>query len=319
MQSLNPHHDFGTSTVLAVVGPTAVGKSALAERIACAYDGEIVSADSMQVYRRMDIGTAKTPGSQRAVPYHCVDMVDPGEPFSAALYQRAARESIEAITVAGRLPVVVGGTGLYVRAALDAMEFPAGEQVANVRRETYERIARHEGPQALHDELARRDEVSARLIHPNNVRRVVRALEMADEGVSYAAQAAGFSDRRSVYAARFLGLSMAREELYRRIDLRVVDMVDNGLVAEVERLLAAGFREALTSQQAIGYKELVPVLEDGLDLETAVEQIQRASRRYAKRQLTWFRSDPRIQWIDVTGMSTAQAYDAAIETLDWKR
>lgn len=315
MQSTSPN-SASTPSVLCVVGPTAVGKSAVAELIAAARNGEIVSADSMQIYRGMDIGTAKTPAGERRVRYHCIDLLEPGEPFSAALYQRVARESIDSIIGDGRLAVVVGGTGLYVRAAVDVMEFPAGEQVANERRAAYEQMAAERGPEALHAELERRDPASAALLHPNNVRRVVRALEMADEGVSYAAQAAGFSDRRSHYDARFLGLTMARDELYRRIDERVIAMVEGGLLAEVERLLAAGFREALTSQQAIGYKELVPVLEDVVELDVAVEQIQRATRRYAKRQLTWLRSDPRIEWVDVTGMSPSEAHQAALETLD---
>ncbi len=306
-----------TRRALAVVGPTAVGKTALAERLACDLAGEIVSADSMQVYRRMDIGTAKPAPSERRVPYHCIDLVDPGAPYSAALYQRDARAAIEDIGARGRLPIIAGGTGLYVRAALDRMEFPRGEQADNPARTAYETYAAERGTSALHLLLAKRDPASAAAIHPNNTRRVIRALEMADQGVSYAEQLAGFTQRDCIYDARFVGLSMDRDELYRRIDARVDAMLEAGLLGEVERLLDEGFRTALTAAQAIGYKEFVPVLEEGADLGEAVAAVKQASRRYAKRQLTWFRSDPRIAWIDVTGMSLADAADAAHDTLDW--
>lgn len=302
--------------VIAVVGPTASGKSALAEGIALARGGEIVSADSMQVYRGMDIGTAKQPQGERAVPYHCLDLVDPGEPFSAALYQRCSRDAIDSILACGRTPVVVGGTGLYLRAALDDLDFPPGEQADNHGREQYEAIAEVEGAEALWRMLDERDPASAALLHPNNVRRVVRALEMLDEGTRYADQAAGFARRESVYPTRFLGLTMEREALYRRIDDRVDAMLAAGLLGEVEGLLSAGLRDALTAAQAIGYKELVGVIEGERPLEEAVEEIKRSSRRYAKRQLTWFRADSRVQWLDVTGLSPAAALEAALDTLD---
>jgi tRNA dimethylallyltransferase len=306
-----------TTRVLAVVGPTAVGKTALAEELAVRLSGEIVSADSMQIYRGMDIGTAKPAPDERRVAYHCLDLADPGEPFSAALFQRAAREAIAGVASRGSLPVVAGGTGLYVRAALDRMEFPKGEQADNPRREAYEAFAAENGPDALHELLAQRDPDSAAAVHPNNTRRVIRALEMADEGVSYAEQAAGFSARESVYDVCMIGLTMEREALYARIDARVDAMISAGLLGEVERLLEAGLREALTASQAIGYKEFVPVIEDGADLGEAIDAVKQASRRYAKRQLTWFRSDPRIAWIDVGELTGAQAADAAADRLDW--
>jgi len=303
--------------VLAVVGPTAVGKTALAEELAVRLGGEIVSADSMQIYRGMDIGTAKPPLAQRRVPYHCLDLAEPGEAFSAALFQTAAREAIADITARGKLPVVAGGTGLYVRAALDAMEFPAGEQQDNAVRAGYEAYAAEHGPEALHSLLAERDPASATALHANNVRRVVRALEMAHDGVSYAEQRAGFSARTSVYDARFIGLTMDRARLYQRVDERVEEMVAAGLLNEVRRLLGAGLREALTASQAIGYKEFVPVIEGDASMEEAVSAVKQASRRYAKRQLTWFTADPRIRWIDVTELTLNQATDAAMGTLDW--
>jgi len=297
--------------VAAVVGPTAVGKSAVAEGLALARGGEIVSADSMQVYRGMDIGTAKMPPDARLVPYHCIDLVDPGSPYSAALYQRDARAALADIDARGRSAVLVGGTGLYVRAALDAMEFPMGEYVSPVR-EAIERRAEALGREGLHRLLEQRDPESAALIHPNNVRRVVRALELLETGgPTYAEQATHFSERRTEVPAKLIGLTMQRSALYARIDTRVDAMVADGLLDEVRTLLASGYRQALTAAQAIGYKELVPVVEAGAELEEAVAAIKQATRRYAKRQLTWFRADPRIEWIDVTELSSPDTVSAA--------
>jgi tRNA dimethylallyltransferase len=314
---MNPLLDPADTRVLAVVGPTAVGKTALAEELAVHLGGEVISADSMQVYRGMDIGTAKPAPDQRRVPYWCIDLVGPGEPFSAALFQRHARGAITDIAERGRLPVVVGGTGLYVRAALDDMEFPEGEQTDNPVRAHYEAYAAEHGAEALHALLAERDPESAAVLHARNVRRVVRALEMLDQGVSYARQRAGFSARKSVYDTRFLGMTMDRERLYERIDGRVDAMMAAGLLGEVEWLLQAGLREALTSSQAIGYKELVEVIVGNAELDAAVADIKQASRQYAKRQLTWFRGDPRVHWIDVTELTPLQQKEAALHALDW--
>lgn len=303
--------------VLAVVGPTAVGKTAVAEELAVRLGGEIVSADSMLVYRGMDIGTARPPVAERRVPYHCIDLVNPGQPFSAAIFQAASRSAIADIAARGALPIVAGGTGLYVRAAVDRMEFPRGKQYGNVVREHYEAIAAKEGPEALYALLVEKDPESAVHIHQNNTRRVVRALEMLDDGVSYAQQREGFTERESIYNTHFIGLEMDRGPLYKRIDARVDTMLEAGLLDEIETLLAAGFRDAITSVQAIGYKEFVPVIEKGADLAKAVVAVKQASRRYAKRQLTWFRADPRIKWIDVTELDTSEAADVALDTLDW--
>lgn len=296
---------------LAIVGPTASGKSAVAESLARRLHGEIVSADSMQVYRGMDIGTAKTPSNERGVPYHCIDLVDPGQSYSAALYQQAARTAIDDIRARGAQPLVVGGTGLYVRAALDEFVFPAGALDDAARREL-ERRAEAEGPESLHEELAQLDPEAAARIHPNNVRRTVRALEMLASGKPYSEQASGFSERHDHYVGtRYLGLTMDREELYRRVDSRVDDMLASGLQDEVATLVGAGYRGAITAMQAIGYKELLPVLDGAAGVDVAAAEIKQATRRYAKRQLSWFRSDPRIAWLDVTGLSPAEASDAA--------
>ncbi|MBN2840921.1 MAG: tRNA (adenosine(37)-N6)-dimethylallyltransferase MiaA [Coriobacteriia bacterium] len=302
--------------VLAIVGPTAVGKSGIADGVARTLGAEIVSADSMQVYRGMDVGTAKTPPAQRSVPYHCIDLLDPGTPYSAALFQADARTAIDALRVRGVPSVLVGGTGLYVRAALDTMEFPSGETTSSIRFEL-ERRATVEGPRALHDELTRLDPASAALVHPNNTRRVIRSLEMLAAGTSYAKQASGFSRRTFHYAeTTLIGLTLERGELYHRIDERVDTMVDTGLLDEVQRLLERGFADALTSTQAIGYKELVPVLRGQADPSAAIDEIKRSTRRYAKRQLAWFRADPRVSWLDVTGLSTPEAIDSVLDLLE---
>jgi tRNA dimethylallyltransferase len=297
--------------VIAVVGPTGVGKTAVGEEIAVRLGGEIVSADSMQVYRGMDVGTAKQPRSVRRVPYHLLDVAEPGEHYSVALYQRAARAAIDGVLAGKGVPVVVGGSGLYVRAALDDMVFPSG-QPASPTRERFEQLATELGPERLHAYLAERDPEAAALIHRNNTRRVLRALEMLEgDGVSYADQHALLAERRAVYRASYVGLTMDRTELYARIDARVDAMLSAGLLDEVRTLLEAGHRPALTAAQAIGYKELVPVIEHGADLTAAADTIKQATRRYAKRQLTWFRADPRVRWVDVTGLSSAAAAEAA--------
>lgn len=301
---------------IVIVGPTAVGKSAISERLAHALGSEVISADSMQIYRGMDIGTAKTPAADRRTPIRCIDLVEPGEPYSAALYQRDARRAIDGLLDRGLAPVVAGGTGLYVRAAIDRFEFPSGE-LTGPERNQLETHASEIGSKALHAELAAVDPLAAALIHPNNTRRTIRALEMLAQGRSYADQAGGFSAREPYYqGTRWIGISMDRAALYERIDARVREMVADGLLAEVKGLLDAGYREALTAAQAIGYKELVPVLDGKGQLEDAIAEIQQASRRYAKRQLSWFRSDPRVKWLDVTGLSPSDAFGLVVQLLE---
>lgn len=308
--------------VVAILGPTASGKTAIAQCLAemLPNGGEIVSADSMQVYRGMDLGTAKPPPAERTVAYHCIDIVDPGEPFSAALFQQAARDAIARISAAGRVPIVAGGTGMYVRAALDDWVFPSGEQTSAMRLDL-ELEATSSGARALHERLRSLDPSAAALIHPHNVRRTIRALEMAAEGVSYATQAAGFARRRSVYDTAFIGLHVEREALYRRIDDRVEAMVARGLLDEVGSLIAAGLRDGLTAPHAIGYKEFVPVVEGVSDMDDAIARVKQATRRYAKRQLTWLRGDPRIHWVDVTGSTPSDSAAAIIDLLEseWPR
>ena len=291
-----------------------VGQSSVAEGLAALWGAEIVSADSMQVYRGMDIGTAK-PRPPRTVPYHCLDLVDPGTPYSAALYQRDARAAIDAIIAKDAQAIVCGGTGLYVRAALDDWEFPKGE-LGTTARTRLEEEAELDGAEHMHARLSEVDPEAAAAIHPHNVRRVVRALEMAEQGSSYADQAAAFSERRCVYDTRFVGLTMDRGTLYERIDARVDAMLDEGLLDEIARLIEEGFHDALTSSQAIGYKEFVPVVEGSAGLDDALEAVKRTSRRYAKRQLTWFRGDPRVEWLDVTGVPTTDAVRRVAELVE---
>jgi tRNA dimethylallyltransferase len=296
--------------VIAIVGSTGVGKTAVAEELAALIEGEIVSADSMQVYRGMDIGTAKHPSASWRVPHHCLDLVDPGTPYSAALYQVDARRAIDDIALRGRVPVLVGGTGLYVRAALDEMHFPAGHEASPTRASLQSELERH-GPESLYALLVERDPNAAALIHRNNTRRVIRALEtLEDSGVSYAETKEHFAERIPHFPAIYVGLGVDRDVLYARIDARVDRMIEAGLLEEVAGLLAGGYRGALTAAQAIGYKELVPVLDGSGDLASAVTAIKQASRRYAKRQSTWFRADPRVRWMDVTKLSHTETADA---------
>lgn len=284
--------------VICIVGPTASGKSDLAQLVAAAIGGEVVSADSMQVYKGMDIGTGKVPPEDRIVAHHGLDLVDPGEPYSAALFQDYARSCFSDIAMRGKRSVLAGGTGLYIRAAIDDYDFPKGEQVENPVRERYMRFADEQGGQALWEELNRVDPASAQLIHPHNVRRVVRAFEMLSEGTNYAAQHARLQSMPQAIDAIVYGLEVTPGVLAQRIESRVDAMIEQGLVAEVKSLLQRGFREGVTAPQAIGYKEIVAALEGEGTLDDAVVRIKTATRRYAKRQRTWFRKDKRIVWID---------------------
>ncbi|MDR2957001.1 MAG: tRNA (adenosine(37)-N6)-dimethylallyltransferase MiaA [Coriobacteriales bacterium] len=296
--------------IIAIIGPTASGKSLLADRLAQRIGGEVISADSMQVYRGMDIGTAKIPLDERSVPYHGIDLVDPGETFTAALYQRYARAAISEIHTRGQRVVFCGGTGLYLRAALDDFDLDEGREdesgiTSASLRERLNKQAEELGAEAFHALLASSDPESAGLIHPNNTRRLIRAFELLEQGSSYAESSAGFSRFESAYPLRLIGLSLERELLYGLIDARVDAMLADGLLGEVQVLLSEGFSEALTAMQAIGYKELVPVLAGECPLGEAVDAIKQATRHYAKRQLTWFGRDPRVEWLDISDLHSA--------------
>ncbi|WP_102337462.1 tRNA (adenosine(37)-N6)-dimethylallyltransferase MiaA [Collinsella provencensis] len=295
--------------VVAITGPTAVGKSSVADRLALGWDTEVISSDAMQVYRGMDIGTAKTPVGERLVPLRLVDIVDPCEAYSAALYQRDARREIKRLQSENRVPVLCGGTGLYIRAALDEMTFPKGD-VSDERRTHYNQLADELGPEGLHALLEQRDPESAALIHMNNVKRVVRALEMCDEGVSYAEQSAGFSAPVMRYDHMTFALTMDRARLYERINARVDQMMEMGLLDEVKSLVKHGAANALTSRAAIGYKELIHYFDGELSLSEAVDLIKQRSRRYAKKQLIWCRRDVRMHWLDMDKLGIDGAVEA---------
>lgn len=284
--------------VIAVVGPTASGKSSLAQALALALDGEVVSADSMQIYRGMDIGTGKLLSDERLVPHHCLDIIDPGRPFSAALFQREARKCFETLDAQGKRSILCGGTGFYIRAAIDDYDFPAGEQQSNPLRERYQAMLKNQGARKLWEALRDVDPESAELIPENDSKRVIRALELLEEGTSYAHQKAALQSIPQAIPALFIGLDVDPAILRKRIDERVDAMVEEGLVAEVEGLLAQGFREGLCAPQAIGYKEIVAALDGRMSLQEAIDAMKIATHRYAKRQRTWFRKDQRIHWID---------------------
>lgn len=301
--------------VICVVGPTASGKTDLAQKLALALGGEVISADSMQIYRGMDIGTGKLPAVERLVPHHGLDLVDPGEPFSAALYQDYARNCFLDIDARGLRSVLCGGTGFYVRAAIDGYDFPKGEQVNNPVRERYLRVAEDQGAEVLWRLLEERDPASARIIPIADVKRVVRAFELLEDGLSYAEQRAKLASIPQVVPAVFIGLAVDPTLLRARIDARVDTMVEIGLVDEVRGLLAQGFREGVTAPQAIGYKEIVEALDGAISLDEAVERIKVATHRYAKRQRTWFRKDARIRWIDANSGNTDALFETALTTL----
>jgi len=297
--------------VLAIVGPTAVGKTALTLSLADSLGGEIISADSMQVYKGMDIGTAKpTPAERARVVHHLLDVREPGEAFSAADYQHLARVAVEDIVKRGMLPIFSGGTGMYIRAAIDDYNFVAISNDWRVRDEL-RREAREGGLSRLYARLADIDPPVASRVHANDERRIIRALEVFQiTGRPLSFWESQKDARQAVYDAVFIGLDRPRAELYARIDQRVEAMVAMGLVDEVRALLGRGM--SFVAHQALGYKEVLPFLEGRCSLEESKEMLKRETRRYAKRQLTWFRADARVQWIDARDEEKAQAEIMAI-------
>lgn len=286
--------------LLAVVGPTASGKTALSVKLAKALGGEIVSCDSMQIYRRMDVGTAKpTAEEQCGVAHHLFDIAEPDKAYSCADYVRDAKAAIQEISARGRLPILCGGTGLYLDSLLRGGNFE--ETVTDLAlREELQAFAQAHGNHALHERLAEVDPESAEAIHENNVKRVIRALEIyLTTGMTKTE--ADLRSRRfaSPYDATVIGLRFEdRDLLYSRIDRRVEEMMQNGLLDETRRLLAEGvFERNSTAAQAIGYKELIGYLQGESDLAESVEILKRATRRYAKRQLTWFGAKDYVRWI----------------------
>ncbi|WP_018752866.1 tRNA (adenosine(37)-N6)-dimethylallyltransferase MiaA [Paenibacillus sanguinis] len=285
--------------LLVLVGPTAVGKTKLSIELAKSLSCEIISGDSMQVYREMDIGTAKISQAEMGgVPHHLIDVLRPDEPFSVAMFQEWCRQLIPEITARGHLPFVVGGTGLYVESVCYEFQFTEAGADEEFRANQQAYADRH-GAEALHARLAAVDPKSATRLHPNDVRRVIRALEIYHlTGGTLSSQLEG-QNKQSPYELCIIGLTMDRQMLYNRIEQRIDEMLRLGLVHEVRGLLDKGYTRELVSMQGLGYKEIIEHLEDGLPLELAVEKLKRDTRRFAKRQLSWFRHMKEIAWIDV--------------------
>ena len=285
--------------ILVVSGPTASGKTALAVELALAHNGEVVSADSMQIYRRMDIGTAKpTRAEMRGVPHHMLDVADPEEDFSVARYVELAARCVDDILARGKLPIVAGGTGLYIDSLLSGRTFARFDPDSPLRRELEEELARRGGA-ALLEELARVDPDTAARLHPNDGKRIVRALEVyRSTGTTLTAHNAMTRSLPPRYSALTLTLAFQRrEDMWDRIDRRVDRMMADGLAEEVRALLDSGVPDRCTAMQAIGYKEMAAALRGDGDTARAAEEIKLRSRQYAKRQLTWFRRNPDARWL----------------------
>ena len=295
--------------VVAVVGPTATGKSDLGVALALALAGEVVNADASQLYRGMDVGTAKLPPAERrGVPHHQLDVLDVREEATVAAYQAAARTELEAVRARGRVPVVVGGSGLYVRALLDRMEIPPTDAGVRAR---WEAELEREGPEALHARLAAVDPVAARAIQPRNGRRVVRALEVVElTGRPFSAT---MPAREHVRPTVVLGLRADREVLDARIARRAEDMWRSGLVEEVRGLVGRGLREGRTASRAVGYAQALRQLDGELTQEEAVADTVVATRRLARRQERWFGPDPRVVWLEHDAPDLLDRAFAAVE------
>ncbi len=282
--------------IVIICGPTGIGKTAAAIDLARHLGGQIVGADSMQIYRHMDIGTAKpTPQEQAAVPHHLIDVVDPDTPFDAVRYTAMATDCIRRLREAALPAVVAGGTGLYIKALVHGL-FAARAPDPNIRRRL-ERRADAEGVAGLHAELHRRDPASAARIHPNDRFRIIRALETFEatgRSLSELQRRHGFADKR--FTTFKIGLEIDRDALYARINQRVEAMIAEGLVAEVQSLLDQGYHAGLKPMQAIGYRHIVDYLSGNTAWDETVTLMKRDTRRYAKRQLTWFKADPEIVW-----------------------
>lgn len=300
--------------IAVIVGATASGKTGVGITLAGRLNGEIISADSMQIYREMAIGTAKpTPAERAAVPHHLVDFVSPDTAYSVAAFKTDAQTAIEAILSRERVPVVVGGTGLYINALTLPWDFaePTGDPAV---REALEARYDTEGAEALHRELETLDPAAAEKIHPHNKKRIVRALEVYQvTGETKSAWEARARQIELPYDFVMMGIGMSRSELYARIDHRVDRMMAGGLLDEVSALLDAGYGPDLLSMQAIGYKELIPAVRGEQPLTECVRILKRNTRRFAKRQLTWFRRDPRIRWYDPADYASSEAMAAAMQ------
>ncbi len=296
---MNQTQNRNKSPLIILTGPTAVGKTHLSVELAKRIDGEIISADSMQVYRGMDIGSAKvTPEEMRGIPHHLIDEFEPWEEFHVVKFQQYALRYIEEIQSRGRIPILVGGTGFYIQAVLYGIDFTE-HGLDTAYRESLEMLAKEQSPQVLHDMLREIDPESADAIHANNVKRVIRALEFYHEtGTKISEHNEKERARQSPYNFAYFVLNEPRAALYEKIDLRVDQMMCAGLLDEVKRLRDAGCTRDMVSMQGLGYKELLDYLAGDDSLEEAIRILKRDTRHFAKRQLTWFRRERDVIWLD---------------------
>lgn len=294
--------------LVVILGPTAVGKSEIAVELALRLNGEIVSADSVQLYKYINIGTAKlSPGEQKGIPHYFLDMLEPDEEFSVARYQKLAREKIEEIVRRGKLPFLVGGAGLYIQAVIDPYHFPEMKGQQELRRNYRKLRAEGKGAQ-LYQQLQAIDPETANRLHPNDFRRVSRALEVYHlKGLPISSYQKKHSSTDELYNLAMIGLNRSRPELYRRIEQRVDRIFAMGIVEEVKSLLDRGYLPGLKPLQTLGYRQVIEYLSGAYDLATAIALTKKATRNYAKRQLTWFRRDERIQWFSLNEETNMEA------------
>lgn len=308
--------------LIILTGPTAVGKTAASIGLAKAVGGEIISADSMQVYRQMDIGSAKiTKEEMQGIPHYLVDVLDPEEAFNVVRFQELAKEAMEEIFRNGHIPIVVGGTGFYIQALLYDIDFTENDSDLSFREEL-EKKAREEGAESLHALLEKADPQAAAQIHPHNVKRVIRALEFNRKtGQKISEHNERERQKESPYNFAYFVLTDDRKALYERIDRRVDKMMEQGLLEEVRRLKDRGLPGDSVSMQGLGYKELFAYLEGEYSLEEAVRIIKRDTRHFAKRQLTWFRRERDVVWIDrqETGQDEQKILDSMLSVLREKQ
>jgi len=284
--------------IIVICGPTGLGKTSVSIELAIDLHGEIIGADSMQIYRYMDIGTANaTLNEQARVPHHLIDIVDPDEPFDAAMFAKMAGEMIMKLHAKDIVPFIVGGTGLYIKALVHGLSH-AGPSDTDIRKRLKE-VELLQGSGFLYEKLSKCDQEAAERIHPNDTYRIIRALEVYEAtgmAISQYSKDHGFEKRR--FNVLKIGLHMEREALYDRINRRVDAMIEEGLVDEVKTLLGRGYSEDLKSMQSIGYRHMVDFIKGRITLEEAVRTLKRDTRRYAKRQMTWFKADPEIVWAE---------------------
>lgn len=285
--------------LIVLTGPTAVGKTSLSISLAKAVNGEIISADSMQVYKKMDIGSAKIRSEEmQGIPHYLVDVLEPEEEFHIVKFQQMAKKAMEDIYSRGKIPILVGGTGFYIQAVTKDIDFTEAEQENEYRKEL-EVLAKEKGGEYLHEMLKEVDPKSAEAIHSHNVKRVIRALEFYHQNQTpISAHNEEQKKNESPYRLAYFVLNMPRELLYKRIDLRVDQMLEEGLLEEVKDLQKEGCCRGMVSMQGLGYKEILDYLEGKYSLEEAVRILKRDTRHFAKRQLTWFRREQEVTWVD---------------------